>query len=115
MTPEAHKTARELAADPRWKWHDGILALWPDGTLWGRYDALDEDTQEDFAGFVPDLDDPATGGVILAMLIAAESGGIEVWIPRRSAYSDGVRVDGEDGDTLGHAAGLAWLATGGSD
>lgn len=90
MTPEAHKTALALVADPRWTWKAGML--WRDGRKTSRlyrvvHDwcddgdpglslrvdvfTLDEAAPVAAHGDVPVLTDDGTAGVILGMLTDA--------------------------------------------
>lgn len=100
------EAARALVAHPRWRWHHTM----------GRV-CLDGDPRT----LLPDLDDPATAGVLLDMCRQAWPGLIEVTIagdniairllpaPKgREPYLPGPRCTA--GDTLGHAAALALLA-----
>lgn len=94
------EAARALVAHPRWRWHPTM----------GRV-CLDGDPRT----LLPDLDDPATAGVLLELCrqAATEVGiGVE-WLPNRHGRVDwyvGVHQHARSGDTLGHAAALALLA-----
>lgn len=100
MSPADLDLARELAAHPRWEWRAGmrIVSRFDGALLWRRAEG-DLAIHPDWGTEpVPDLDDPATAGVLLAML--DEAGGecvppIQEW---------------RDGDCLGVALARALLA-----
>jgi hypothetical protein len=118
MTPEEIEIAREMADHPDWTWSTAVLVrhrtlydvLWTrigeDGlTLSLRMSDLMDDP-------IPDLDDPATQGVILAqvrerwedMIIAHSSGACTIC---RRIIANVAAV----GPTYGAALGRAWLAS----
>lgn len=67
-TRELLATARALAAHDRFEWHEGMLA-WPKSkaSACGPYRIVEVRPLE-FLGLLPDLEDDATAGVLLAML-----------------------------------------------
>lgn len=114
MTPEAAELARALVAAPWWAERAGMRMVGLDGTAVRICDEHDADAPTwAEADDVPDLDDPATVGVLLAMLLllgrawvdsANGSVTVEVWP---------VGVDpeiGATGPTLGVAVARALLA-----
>ncbi len=98
--------ARRLRLHGRWRWQPGCLARstrtgrwWRIGSEWGRPMAPDGETLSllgrhecRLAGelFVPDLEDPATLGVLLALVREAEDEGLVVaWPPRLDGLAVG--------------------------
>ena len=101
--------AKRLVRYKRWRWMDGMLGLWPDGTRWGRFDAED-DTQEEWRDYVPDLADPATQGCLWAMLADA-CGDFERVLEsiHDHEYNDGdVGTSGAWGEALAEAVMRVW-------
>jgi len=82
---------REVAGSPLWKWADGMLCRHPAGIFnpW-RYDSSKVGTSEQSSAGLPDLDDPATAGAIMARVVdlspapvqigRSRAGGYEVWL-----------------------------------
>ena len=60
---------REVVASPYWSWADGMMCRHPAGIFnpW-RYDEAKAGTCEQSSAGLPDLDDPATAGAVLALL-----------------------------------------------
>lgn len=124
----ADDLAREVVADPRWRWAAGMRVLepeygtacrlaWADSTYWHA-------CAEDAAGpcwyripldrmveRVPDLDDPATAGVLVGML---EKERPNVIISRASDGTWFANAGRVVDTSLGRAAARAWLAMGAS-
>ncbi len=134
MSPSTAELARALVASPRWEWRAGMLALVarPDGSrvpvrvlAWegaavagvgarpmpsGRWEQAPV-----YCDDIPDLDDPATAGVVLGMLademgrwpialLALVDEDVEALVLRGGAL-------GEDLPTLGVAVARALLST----
>lgn len=113
MSPADLDLARELAAHPRWEWRAGmrIVSRFDGALLWRRAEG-DLAIHPDWGTEpVPDLDDPATAGVLLAMLPPGRwtwetmGGRHAVW------NTDDIRPDRVSrGPTLASAAARALLA-----
>lgn len=145
MTPEQTGIARRLVALPGWRWCEGMLLLpvgfekerwllctvdsysgkWGGGayqTTYGKWWGIanNDDPIDLSDGWLPDLTDPATGGVLLDALetecaargwevtVLFADGRVEV-IVRDPLGDDDVSEVCEIGSTLGHAAALALL------
>lgn len=105
--------ARALRENRRWRWRPGCLARstrstrwWRVGSEWGQSEAAEESTlyllnRVESRGrgeiVVPDLDDPATVGILLSFLAEAERLGLTVQWP-----------DTLDGPSLGLALVRTW-------
>ncbi|MBT3265540.1 hypothetical protein HN371_00230 [Candidatus Poribacteria bacterium] len=136
MTPEEIEIAREMADHPDWTWSTAVLVrhrtlydvLWTrigeDGlTLSLRMSDLMDDP-------IPDLDDPATQGVVLAQVrerlewrhahvVPVSAGGepgsrdwaADYWSVSRSWEDVWAMTNAPTGPTYGAALGRAWLAS----
>ena len=63
MTPELRTIAEQITTLPGWKWLPGLCVINPDGrrsNLLGARDSV--------PGWLPDITDPATGGVLLSLM-----------------------------------------------
>lgn len=65
MTPELTEAAKRVVSSPKWRWMLGMQAVTPDG-LYGH--RITEHTLVIDHGMLPDLNDPATVGCIVALL-----------------------------------------------
>lgn len=113
----ATEAARALVAHPRWRWAPGMRAVGRRGLplAWFRVEEHLPRLTGEWADALPDLDDPATAGVLLSMLAGAtDESGASLYSGRRAHvdwyWSRGDRYGSRWGDTLGHAAALALLA-----
>lgn len=131
MTPEETEIAREMAEHPEFRWGAGMRALDEHGIGYRIMGAdvddrsaiafCEEDylseytiwhpTDPDARPFLLDLADPATQGVVLAMI--AETGYASLYIGQHRSI---VHHEGSGGkpihaDTPGAALGRAWLAS----
>ena len=82
---------REVVASPLWRWSDGMRCIHPAGIFnpW-RYESSKVGTSDQSSMGVPDLDDPATAGAIMARVVdlspapvqigRSRAGGYEVWL-----------------------------------
>lgn len=97
--------AAQLVSDPRWAWHEGMR-----DRSGGRVVDLDLWVG---TGLLPDLDDLATAGVILGVLV---SGGWLTDVAREdgewivAVEVPGLGLRGWAADTLGRAAAFAMLS-----
>ena len=127
MDASTTDVARRLAEHPQWRWMPGMLAVYSDdGSYARRFRGNEPDgaflrTSDRGRGMLPDLDDPATWGCILADLIAVDSGCHRVMLETCPGLPPCVETTGPFpespemgtslvGDTPGHAVALAWLA-----
>lgn len=120
----ADDLAREVVADPRWRWASGVrwrFDVPSHADIWSVYegdDACDADggpateTPPNKRGpVIIDLDDPATAGVIVGML---EKERPNVIISRASDGTWFANAGRVVDTSLGRAAARAWLAMGAS-
>lgn len=105
MTPEQIDIAQRLVALPSWVWRGAMRWILPGTDLSGRYRGISLDPEA-----VPDINDDATGGVLLGMLPGGtlvrrhSAGGSREW-----EISLPGRISHHWGPTLAHAAALALL------
>ncbi len=122
MSPAALELARRLAAHPRWTWRRGARELRLDeaGTQVGEFIYIDDAgaglQAEGWRGVagVPDLDNPATCGCLLAMLHDATVTACVSTERLPDGWLVGLGLGPEDqaweGSSLGEALALALLA-----
>jgi len=69
VTPDALDLARRLVALPGWRWMSGMLDTWGDrDEPRGAWSGMPNVPERNRPACLPDLDDPATGGVLLVAL-----------------------------------------------
>ena len=90
MTPEETDLARQLVALPGWSWSSGMLILFLATRHGDRFTGepckgkfLDRNGEP----AVPQLDDAATAGPLLVMLMAAEPHGAIWWSPTSNGWA----------------------------
>jgi len=113
MTPEETRLARELTANRRWEWRDGVAHVRECHAGWSyRHKDNDAPRGRSFGDHIPDLSDPATRGCLLEMVREA-TGDAYTTVDH---FCDGDwACGGEYAPTEGAALAKALLAAWGED